>query len=241
MRISTPIVIADTETTSGKVEEAKVIEVAVALLDQDLKISETMETLVNPGIPIPPGASAIHHLTDADVQAAPLFEELSLDHMFNPDVVFVAHNAQYDKAMLPPWQGHRWLCTLRLARHLLTEQESHALQVLRYSLHLKPITPEGLLMHRAMADVYVTVELFRYILDRYAAHNNLAEDAVINIDDLIALSEKPILYAKMPFGKHKGEEIKNVPRSYMRWALDNMNNLDADMRYTFEHHLGGRR
>ena len=32
----------------------------------------------------------------------------------------------------------------------------------------------------------------------------------------------------MPFGKHKGEAIDNVPLSYFQWALKNMDSLKED-------------
>lgn len=239
MLISSPIVVADTETTSGNVEEAQVVEIATALLNKDLYIQSVYQTLVNPQEPIPPSASAVHHIIDADVLDAPLMASLPLAEMYDNDVVFVAHNAPYDRAMLPVWQEHRWLCTLRLARHLLPEQPSHALQTLRYALQLRPMVPSGALMHRAEADVMVTIELLKYLLNVFASSHGTSP-SLVDLNEVIALSEQPILYSKMPFGKHRGELIKDVPRSYMRWALDNMDKLDNDLRYTFEYHLKSR-
>ena len=39
-------------------------------------ITNAMDTLVRPGKPIPPGASAIHHIIDEDVQDAPPLSEV---------------------------------------------------------------------------------------------------------------------------------------------------------------------
>ena len=41
-------------------------------------------------------------------------------------------------------------------------------------------------------------------------------------------------YTKMPFGKHKGQLIVDLPKSYVRWALDNMASLDDDHRAALE-------
>lgn len=34
-----------------------------------------------------------------------------------------------------------------------------------------------------------------------------------------------IRFVKMPFGKHKGEYVSDMPTSYCRWAVENMNDL----------------
>lgn len=39
---------------------------------------------------------------------------------------------------------------------------------------------------------------------------------------------------RMPFGKHKGELIAEVPTGYLKWCLDNMENLHDETRRTIE-------
>ena len=34
---------------------------------------------------------------------------------------------------------------------------------------------------------------------------------------------------KMPFGKHKGQEIHTIPHDYLLWFKDNINNLHGDL------------
>ena len=38
----------------------------------------------------------------------------------------------------------------------------------------------------------------------------------------------------MPFGKHKGEKMANVPASYLLWIYDNMNLFDDLREYIDE-------
>lgn len=42
---------------------------------------------------------------------------------------------------------------------------------------------------------------------------------------------------EMPFGKHKGEEIEDLPSSYLKWLAENMDNedicLEADEEYQY--------
>jgi uncharacterized protein (DUF3820 family) len=42
----------------------------------------------------------------------------------------------------------------------------------------------------------------------------------------------------MPWGKHKGTPIGQVPRSYMAWCLDNADALQSDIRRAFEFMTG---
>jgi exodeoxyribonuclease X len=55
------------------------------------------------------------------------------------------------------------------------------------------------------------------------------------------MSAKPMLVHSMPFGKHKGLPMSEVPKSYIRWALENMKDLDNDFIYTFESALNKKK
>jgi hypothetical protein len=35
----------------------------------------------------------------------------------------------------------------------------------------------------------------------------------------------------MPFGKYRGEELTDIPESYLQWILDNIENLNSDLEY----------
>lgn len=39
---------------------------------------------------------------------------------------------------------------------------------------------------------------------------------------------------EMPYGKHKGVKLCNLPKSYVRWALENMDNLSPDLQLGLE-------
>lgn len=64
-------VILDTETT-GLHDEARIVDIAVTTARGDV----LLDTLVNPGEPIPAEATAIHGITDAMVADAPTFGEV---------------------------------------------------------------------------------------------------------------------------------------------------------------------
>ncbi|MDX2843245.1 3'-5' exonuclease [Streptomyces ipomoeae] len=68
------VVVLDTETT-GLDDEACLVEVAVVTAGGDV----LLDSLVNPGVPIPSDASEIHGITDETVATAPSFGQLLVD------------------------------------------------------------------------------------------------------------------------------------------------------------------
>jgi exodeoxyribonuclease X len=121
------------------------------------------------------------------------------------------------------------ICTLKLARYLDKEGviPQYNLQYLRYYLDLKVEATA----HDALGDILVLERLFERIHARFQkdGHQNPTEE-------MIRVSNSPILIARMPFGKHKGQLFSEVPADYLEWLMST--DLDEDMDYTVRHHLG---
>lgn len=71
-----PLVFFDLETTGLNITRDRIVEIALLKIHPD-QSEETFHTLVNPEIPIPPEASAVHGITDEDVANAPTFFEVA--------------------------------------------------------------------------------------------------------------------------------------------------------------------
>lgn len=76
LKLERPLCVIDLETTGTDVDKDRIVEVSVFRLDVD-GTQETWTRRVNPGIPIPPSATAAHGITDADVKDAPSFVAIS--------------------------------------------------------------------------------------------------------------------------------------------------------------------
>lgn len=89
-------VVIDTETT-GLDSEAVVVQIGVVGSDGEV----LLDTLINPQRSIPPGATRVHGITDADVAGAPIFASL-VDQIsvLLGDRTVLAYNARYDSRIL---------------------------------------------------------------------------------------------------------------------------------------------
>jgi DNA polymerase III epsilon subunit-like protein len=219
----------DTETT-GNGPRDRLCQLAFKT-DAGLTVNE----LFNPGIPISIEAMSIHHITNEMVRQKPPFKGSAAwnqlrDQFRAHDAVMVAHNAAFDLDMLKKEgiEPQKSLCTLKLARHFDKDGEipQFGLQYLRYYLGLNiDATP-----HTALGDILVLEALFKRIYAR--AVKEFGDDA---LQRMIDVSNNPILIKKMPFGKHRGLKMEEVPTDYLKWLATT--DLDADLRYTVDHYL----
>lgn len=220
--MSAIIRVIDTETTSF---EGGVCELASVDIING-QICNPMSDLVKPPEPITVGAMAVHHITDAMVAEAPPIDEVV--GRYQGASVYVAHNAAFDRPKLPQINAP-WICTLKLARKLFPELESHSNQYLRYHFMLDVDVPENLHAHRALYDCYVTAALLI----------RLNRDVKMTIAQMREITALPSLLHTMRFGKHKGktfEEIAATDQGWIRWALANMD-ADEDLKFTLQHYL----
>jgi DNA polymerase III subunit epsilon len=88
----------DLESTGTDPASDRIVSVALVSEEGDVLLNQT----VNPGRPIPPGASEIHGLTDADVADAPLFAEIApqLQKMVSGVVLGGYNSRNFDAPLL---------------------------------------------------------------------------------------------------------------------------------------------
>jgi DNA polymerase III epsilon subunit-like protein len=219
----------DTETT-GSGREDRLCQVAFKTED-----GKAVDELFNPGKPISIDAMVIHHITNEMVADKQKFKgsdtHKKLQIMFaDPDAVIIAHNARFDVSMLNREDLHpqKSICTLKLSRYLDKEGKipQYSLQYLRYYLKLNvDATP-----HTALGDILVLEALFNRI---YAKFKEESEGDPI--EEMIQISNSPVMVARMPFGKHKGMKMGEVPLDYLEWLSGT--NLDEDLAYTVRYYL----
>lgn len=98
------LLILDFETSSPDPETCYPVQLAAVLLAGE--DGREFSTLINPGVPIPEEATAVHGITDADVQGAPTpavaIAQL-VDWLGDVDAIPCAYNASFDRTVLFRW------------------------------------------------------------------------------------------------------------------------------------------
>jgi len=201
----------DTETTGVRPDKDRIIEIAAF----DPVLDRTFDSLIKPGCPIPPEASAIHNISDEMVKDAPSFAEVAKDfaQFCNGDCVLIAHNNDaFDKPFIQsefernsiPFPEWPFIDSLKFSRKYRPDLPRHSLQHLREYHGI-----EANNAHRALDDVIILHQVFSLMID------DLSMDAIIEL-----MSQKQIL-RHMPFGKHRGTPLKEMPTGYVRWLHEN--------------------
>lgn len=241
----TEFIVLDTETTGPEPGKDVPIEVACVKLCGDV-IGKPVSWFIDPLRPIPPEASAVHHLIDADLIGAPTLEQAwpEISEFIGTGVI-LAHNADFDMAMLPALAGHPYMCTLRFARQLWQRGDlseygfplaSHQQQVLRYWLKLE-VDTQGLAAHRAAADILVTARLFQEQVKFYLQCGG--ED---DMDCLREFLQRPVEITRMPFGKFAGEPLAAIREDYLQFMLEQQKKpLDPDLKASVKRELDRRK
>src|SRR5262245_11746027 len=120
-------VVVDLETTGLRPGESGICEIGAVRL-RGFEVEAEFETLVDPGLPIGAGASAVTGLRNEQLRGAPRPDEAVRSFLaFAGDAVLVAHNARFDLAFLDRETeqltgsriGSPVVDTVRLARRLL--------------------------------------------------------------------------------------------------------------------------
>ncbi len=229
-----PFTLIDCET-AGLEKTDDLLEIAAHRIPGEASFA----TLVRPTRPIPPEASAIHHLVEADFVDAPDRETAlhALQTWLDPEAVLIAHNAPFDRGFLPELNERVWVDTLRLARHLLPDLPSYKNAALWYHLGGHKITDR---LHGAVADITVTRFIFERLIERYRAWaqekcnaEQLARSE--EIDSLLAFIARPIMMKRWMIGPTdaKGRLLSEVDHGLIKWAL-RQTGLDADFRWNVE-------
>ncbi|SDS72875.1 exonuclease domain-containing protein [Microterricola viridarii] len=104
---SSTLAVFDLETTGIDVETSRIVTANVSVIDADGAVLERSDWLLNPGVEIPAGASAVHGISTARAQAdgMPAGEGVGqiverLRALFERGLPVVAYNAPYDFTIL---------------------------------------------------------------------------------------------------------------------------------------------
>lgn len=222
----------DCESTGLDPNKDRLIEVAARRFTFD-KVLQEFETLVNPECEIPQVSQDIHKISSEMLEGKPKVAEIlpELLELVNGHII-VGHGIGFDIALIAAEakrsnistniHKQRYIDTLRMAR-LYGESPINSLEKLRQHFNIEP---EG--AHRAMSDVIVNIDVFKYLCKDYKT-----------TEGLLKTLQKPIKLKVMPLGKHKGRRFDEVPIEYLKWA--ERKDFDQDLLYSIRSELRNRK
>lgn len=164
-----PFAVVDVETTgTSPARGARVTEIAVVRVAPGGAPEVVLETLVDPGVPIPPFIEQLTGITDDLVRGAPAFHAVAREvRAALAEAVFVAHNARFDWSFVSAelafatgaaLAGAR-LCTVRLTRRYVPELRHRNLDAV--TEHFGVANGRR---HRAAGDALATADVLARLL-----------------------------------------------------------------------------
>ena len=199
-------IIFDTEATDLK--KPVLIEAAWVELEslEPYSVTNPFEQRYNPGKPISLGALATHHIMDEELVDCPPAASFTLPS----DVDYViGHNVDFDWEVIGKPDIKR-ICTLALARKVWPDLDSHNQSALLYHLERATAREQLRNAHSALTDVGICAAILKHLCQQLG---------VKTIEALYAESEIARIPTTMPFGKHKGMLLADVPKDYKKWLL----------------------
>jgi len=232
LNLKRPIIFFDLETTGVDTSKDRIVEISmIKIMPDGEEIVKTRR--INPGMPIPPEATAIHGISDADVADQPLFAQVAKSlEQFVRGCDFGGFNSNRSDLPMLVEEFMRAGIDVDFERrkfidvqNIFHKKEQRTL-VAAYKFYCDKEL-EG--AHSAEADTRATYEVLKAQLDRY-------DDIENDVDALAAFSCRAeaadyagrILFNDkgeevFGFGKYKGRSVAEVFReepSYYAWMMN---------------------
>lgn len=232
LQLQKPIAFFDLETTGIDFVKDKIVEISI------LKVmpngdENAITRRVNPEMHIPEAATAVHHITDADVADKPPFRQIAKEiaEMLKDCDIAGYNSNKFDVPLLAEefsranvdfdWSKRKFIDV-----HVLFLKKEPRTLSAAYKFYCKKDL-EG--AHAADADTYATYEVLQAQLDKYPDIQNNVEflseytHHTNNVDfaGRIIYNEKK--QEVFNFGKYKGQLVADVFRkdpSYYSWMMN---------------------
>jgi len=226
-----PLAIIDLETTGREPHIDRIVEISV------LKIfpggqTEQRTRRINPEMPIPPEASAVHGIRDEDVAGEPRFSQLAASLLaFLDGCDLCGYNikrydlrvlhAEFARAGLTlPLAGRAVIDPLEIFHTRERRDLTAAVQFYCARDHAGA--------HGAAADVLATAAVLDAMMTRYSdlprtiadLHENFRQPVPVDSKGCFTRDKDQFVFA---FGKHEGRPVDDVAqeaRDYLEWILE---------------------
>ena len=232
LNLKNPLIFFDLETTGVNISKDRIVEISlIKVMPSGQEIEKTLR--INPEMPIPAEATAVHHITDEDVKNAPTFKQVAkeLGKFFEGCDIAGFNSNKFDIPLLME-EFLRADVNVDLSRHRFIDEQTifHKMEqrtlVAAYKFYCGKNLEDA---HSANADTKATYEVLKAQLDRYPELKNDVEflSTFSTHNRNVDLAGR-IIYndQKVPvfnFGKYKGVSVEEVLRKdmgYFGWMMN---------------------
>ncbi len=242
LKLERPLVGFDLETTGVDVDKDRIVQIALVRIAPDGRRA-TLESLINPERPIPPGATAVHGISDDDVRDAPTFTQLrpEIEEMFKEADLAGYNSIRFDLPLLQAeLKRVGGFLDLRGVRHLDAMRIFHTKEPRDLTAAYRFYCDRDLTgAHNALADVTATLEVLDAQLGKYAdlpreigeLHEYCNPDEGKYLDRQRKLAWNDQGEAVFTFGKFRNATLQEAcaqadGRGYLEWILSKDFNED---------------
>jgi len=233
LNLERPLAFFDLETTGIRIGQDRIVQIGIVRLMPDGS-RQAYQTLVQPGIPIPAEATAVHGIHDEDVANAPPLGVVANQVLQELDGCDLAgfNCLRFDIPFLAEELlrvGHTWNhASLRVVD---VQRIYHQMEPRNLSAALKfYCDKEHAGAHDALADVEATADVLLAQLERYPDHlqgtveflGQMSGDRKRSPDAAGKLAYTDDGSIGLSFGKYKGWSLENIGRhdpGYLEWVM----------------------
>ncbi len=244
LNLANPIVFFDLETTGVNISKDRIIEISLLKVAPNGK-EESKTRRINPGIPIPPEATAIHRISNEDVKDCPTFKEIAKSLAAQIEGCDLAgfNSNRFDIPLLAE-EFLRADVDIDLSKRKFVDVQTifHKMEQRTLSAAYKFYCGKSLEdAHSAAADTFATYEVLKAQLDRYPDLKNdirfLSEFSCFtnNVDFAGRMIYNDKGEEVINFGKYKGRLVTEVLKAdpgYYAWMMSGDFPLNTKQKLT---------
>jgi DNA polymerase III subunit epsilon len=232
MNLNKPLAIVDLETTGTSPALDRIVEIAILKVFPDGKKVPYLKR-INPGIPIPPEATAVHGIADKHVKECPQFKEVAVKiDQFLKECDLAGYNLiRFDLPMLQSEFARVDVAFSSDQRHIIDPcQIFHRKEPRDLAAALRFFCDEEHSQaHSAMSDVRACWKVLEAQVSPYTdlpADLQGLHDFCNERDDRFVDADRKFEWryneATFAFGKHRGHSLKDIAKkesSFLDWML----------------------
>lgn len=230
LELKRPLAVIDLETTGINIASDRIVEIAIVKIMPD-GTRTVKRKLINPEMPIPPGATEVHGISNDMVKDAPTFKQAANEiKMFLANADLAGYNSnrfdipllveEFLRSGLDIELNDRQLLDVQRVFHMMEQRTLSA----AYKFYCDKIL-EG--AHSAEVDATATLEILEAQVKRYPQMGASVE-AIVKFtgeDQIVDFARRFVMENGVEvfnFGKHKGKPVTLVLKQepqYYDWMM----------------------